>query len=259
MYPDAGKRVGPLAKAALRPAKRLLERMTGLKILRSPPHGLDLHADIRRLAPVERIHTILDVGANIGQSALPLARMYPRAAIHSFEPSLESYQLLHSTAAQFDNVHPHRLGVGEAKVAGFLAPGDRSTLHRLVLEPDSPDLEQVEVTTVTDFCSENSIGYVSLLKVDTEGHDLKVLQGAASMLAASRIDFVQVEAGFGADNVTHVDFRDILAFMQERRYSLFGFYEQKHEWPSRMPLLRRSDVVFISRAVCSRNAGKAPR
>lgn len=251
-------RQGRLKKALLRPAKNLLERATGVKVIRTPPHGMDLHADILRLAPNERISIIFDVGANIGQSALSMNRAYPRATIHSFEPCEESYNALRAAAAPFPGIHPHRLGLGKARASGFLVPADRSTRHRVSTEPSAQTTEKFEVTTVVDFCNENSITEVSLLKIDTEGHDLKVLEGAAAMLRDGRIGFVQVEAGFGLDNATHVDFRAILDFMQAYGYALFGFYEQKHEWTRREPQLRRSDVVFISDSISKRNAGKAP-
>ena len=43
------------------------------------------------------------------------------------------------------------------------------------------------------FCSENTIDRVDLLKIDTEGFDLIVLQGGISMFKRRAIKFIYVE------------------------------------------------------------------
>jgi hypothetical protein len=48
-------------------------------------------------------------------------------------------------------------------------------------------------TTLDVFCEENSIGSIDILKIDTEGFDLIVLQGAERMLQNGRIKFIHVE------------------------------------------------------------------
>jgi hypothetical protein len=67
-----------------------------------------------------------------------------------------------------------------------------STLH-----PDSAvDYErvlQVGVDTVDEYCRTNSIGNIDLLKVDTEGNDLRVIRGAMELLKRGRIGVLQFE------------------------------------------------------------------
>jgi hypothetical protein len=49
------------------------------------------------------------------------------------------------------------------------------------------------VTTGEEFCRENRIGRIDLLKIDAEGWDYFVLKGFGAMLRDSSIDVVQIE------------------------------------------------------------------
>jgi hypothetical protein len=73
--------------------------------------------------------------------------------------------------------------------------------------------EQVRITTVDDFCQSNGIDRIHLLKLDVEGYELKVLEGASRLLAARAIDFIQFEfGGCNIDSRTYFrDFFDMLA------------------------------------------------
>jgi hypothetical protein len=52
---------------------------------------------------------------------------------------------------------------------------------------------QVCCTTLSAYCREKGIDRIDVLKIDTEGHDLAVLQGAEQMLSKGAIRFVYVE------------------------------------------------------------------
>lgn len=53
----------------------------------------------------------------------------------------------------------------------------------------------VPVTTVDDYCMENSVTYIDYLKIDTEGYELDVFQGARNMLGNKRVACGQFEIG----------------------------------------------------------------
>jgi hypothetical protein len=51
----------------------------------------------------------------------------------------------------------------------------------------------VECTTLDSFCESHGVQHIDVLKIDTEGCDLLVLQGAEQMLPAGRVRFVYLE------------------------------------------------------------------
>lgn len=70
----------------------------------------------------------------------------------------------------------------------------------------------VNVLTLDDFCSEHEISKIDLLKIDTEGNELKSLIGARQLLYENRIKAIQFE--FNEMNLcsksTFKDFWDLL-------------------------------------------------
>ena len=124
---------------------------------------------------------------------------------------------------------------------------------------DDPEVtaEWVEISTLDAFCDENAVELISLLRVDTEGSDLDVLNGASDLLGKHRIDFVQVEAGMHPGNTLHVEFETLKHYLEEHRYFVFGNYEQVGERATHQPHLRRTNPVFISEKLidCSARTG----
>ena len=53
--------------------------------------------------------------------------------------------------------------------------------------------EQVPLTTADAFCAERGVSVVALLKIDAEGHDLTVMEGARGLLTDRRVQVVQFE------------------------------------------------------------------
>ena len=216
------------------------------------PRGADFFADLERSFPGHAPGVVLDVGANIGQSASALAQRFPSADIYSLEPFPAVFAELQANVATYSNIHCCNLACGASPGFAFFRSDADPTMGRLEVRPEQDaaalpaDGTQVEVTTVDAFCGANGLERIGLLKIDTEGGDLDVLRGAEDMLSAGRIDFVEVEAGMNRDNRYHVPMFEMLGFLEDKGYRLFGIYEQIPEWPTGQPFLRRANLVFLS-------------
>jgi hypothetical protein len=51
----------------------------------------------------------------------------------------------------------------------------------------------VMTKTIDEFCSENAISKIDILKIDTEGYDFNVLRGAQKMLSSNSVAFTYFE------------------------------------------------------------------
>lgn len=239
-----------------RRARNLIERSTGTHILRTLPHGYDIAVDLERRLPGFACSVVFDVGANKGQSLRRLRQAFPSASIECFEPIGIAYDQLSEVARGDARVRCHKLGFSnEPRTATMVKQGNTAT-HYVVEVGDEPPgdaaLETVTLRTLDDFCAEHSISTVGYLKIDAEGSDLDVLRGGERMLREQRVDVVEVEAGMNPDNARQVSFEALKLHLEQTGYLLFGIYEQVWEWPTGAPNLRRTNCVYLSRAVVER-------
>lgn len=147
---------------------------------------------------------ILDVGANAGEWVAQLADVAravgcSRVDAICFEPAPTTYQILSSRMPMLRPVvEAEAMQAAVSDRAGRVtlhlvseASGANSLLPRRELAEQS--VHQIDAVTLDSFCSLRGIMHVSLLKVDTEGHDLSVLRGARGLFERKAIDVAQFE------------------------------------------------------------------
>lgn len=200
---------------SLRTRLRDLLRARGYLWFRKPhmPWGLDLGSDLQRCGiDVRTGRCVVDVGAHVGLESLRFARMFPRAAIHAFEMMPSTFQTLRSNVMAEPRIRPQCCGMsneaGTVSVS-LESNSQQSSLHHSVAPLHSGATEQVELRRLDDVAHELAIEAIDLLKVDAEGHDFQVLQGASALFDASRVRSVLVEVDFGRSAVVHGQFMQI--------------------------------------------------
>lgn len=232
----------------------VFERATGLRVMRQPPFGLDKFADIRMILAQHPMRTIIDVGANIGQSASAMRQVWPNAVIHCCEPVPSTFSKLKAAVAgPLTHCHPVAIGARREtlEMQGVSGRSDISSLHAGHPAHSGQVVERfpVQVITLTDLFEQERIERADLLKIDTEGHDLAVLDGARPLLSSGKIGLVDVEVGMNRDNLFHVPLATMQQRLEDLDYRLFGIYDQMQEWPTKRPVLRRCNAVFIPAAM----------
>ena len=145
---------------------------------------------------------VIDVGANVGRwtSAMLAAAQEARRSddldIHVFEPSAYTFQQLETTL-QRKNANLHRMAVGDRTGPSLLhviAPGaGTNSLHAPPGRHPSDTTEEVATTTLASYAEYARLNQISLVKIDTEGHDLAVLRGARELFATQCISVAQFE------------------------------------------------------------------
>ena len=83
---------------------------------------------------------------------------------------------------------------------------------------------QVQARTLDHFCTEHAILHIDLLKIDTEGADLLVLQGVKNLLKTKAIDAVMLEVFPFPTYQQKATFDEIAGFLRGYGYGLFNFY-----------------------------------
>lgn len=207
---------------------------------------------IRALLPRFKMDTILDVGANVGQSVDSFLTFFPDCRILAFEPAPETFASLVATQAKNSRVSCYQWALGAREEMRSFRNKGTSTMNRIV-DVDSGGTLQVDVRTGDAVCQKLGIEHVSYLKIDTEGFDLDVLQGFEGMLAKNAIDFVETETGLNPDNQYFCPLESVRERLGQFGYRIFRFRHQSYERLPKdgtmvsAPLLRYCNTVFISR------------
>ena len=188
----------------------------------------------RRPAPV-----VLDVGANRGAYSIFVKRLAPRAAIYAFEPHPDSFALLaqHAEVAGFTALNVACSDMEGDALLYDLAKAGQGTSHATLNSATLGSLYglhthsvNVDVITLDAFMQDRGIERADLLKIDTEGHDYRVLCGAEHALQEGRIDAIQFE--FNEMNVIERvflrDFRLLLAGYELYRILPSGLLPMNH-------------------------------
>jgi FkbM family methyltransferase len=192
-------------------------------------------------------YIIFDVGAHQGGYTRLLLEIFASdAVVHSFEPSSAMFTIL--TRELGNRSRLHRLGLGERNGTFTLHfnpqyPGLSSLYQRKLghLGMTLDCSEDVPVSTVESFCRAEGIPRIHLLKLDVEGHELRVLQGAQPLLQTGAIDFIQFE--FGGCNIdSRTYFRDFYELLTPR-YRIFRIVRDGLD-----PVLayRETDEIFTT-------------
>jgi FkbM family methyltransferase len=211
--------------------KARAEALTGCRIYRnSLPQGTDLAADINRSFGRENIRTVFDVGANVGQSALEYWEIFPRATIYSFEPIRATYDKLRAATRAYPRIQAFQCAMSARKGTGkiYVASDSRkSSIHH----PRGGDqTEQIDLVTLDEFTSGAAIPKIDFLKIDTEGHEFDVLQGATSLLQTQRIRLLMLECEPIPTGVGFTALAPVATFLEQFSYRLFGVYDQQLDW-----------------------------
>lgn len=170
---------------------------------------------MKRILPKYSPSIVFDIGANVGNYTLELTK-YNRCKIYCFEPVGATYEILTQNTAHLNSVTTEALGMsnmaGEATIYDDLSQSSTSkaTLYADVIsEFHSKEIKMstISLSTIDEYCAKNSIDHISLLKIDTEGNEYKIIEGADKMIASGSIDLIHFE--FNAMNIASgVFFRD---------------------------------------------------
>ena len=125
--------------------------------------------------------------------------------------------------------------------------GKHDVSHSFVHDDEGRGGEDAKVITLDDYCREQGIEKVSVLKIDVEGFEYEVIKGANKLLHEQWVDLVVVELGVDP-NGYFVFYPDFAKQMRELGYSTVGFYNQTCDWDGTARLLL-CNVLFARKGL----------
>jgi FkbM family methyltransferase len=158
----------------------------------------------------EVIHRLLDpgdlavdVGANMGYlTSLMATRVGPAGTVIAFEPHPRVFEVLERNVVRWQNdrtigtIEARNLALSNTAGVGRLAVQPNFERHmglaslRAAAESGGPNDVEVRLATLDELLGDREI---ALLKIDVEGHEHAVLQGAEALVAEGRVRDVVFE------------------------------------------------------------------
>jgi FkbM family methyltransferase len=197
---------------------------------------------------------IIEAGAFNGNDTQKLAAAWPRGIIHAFEPVPELFEQLKKNTAHLPNVicYPLALSDHDGTATFHVAekphkpniPTQAGSLHkpkeRLAVSPIIfPRTTTVQTITLDSWAQHYNIKQVDFLWLDTQGHELAIIQAAPH--TRELVTAVYAEVGF------------IEAYEQQQTYlsvkswfEAHGFYEAGRDFQNEEQWFF-GNVLFVKR------------
>ena len=198
---------------------------------------------------------IFDVGAYIGDTIEQFKSSFPKSYIHAFEPFDESFSILKNRFQKteklfFNNIAVENHSSSNANMYITQNKGSSSLLQPTKDanefwegNPLSTQKEvKVETITIDSYCQKHNIQTIDILKIDVQGSELKVLQGAALMIQERRVKLIFTEISIAPNYKGQSEIDQVIKFLRENKYKIFNFFKMKHKQGK----LIECDVLFYT-------------
>jgi|LakMenEpi03Aug12_release.lakeMendotaPanAssembly.Ray.scaffolds.fasta_scaffold40450_5 FkbM family methyltransferase len=210
-------------------------------LLKFSTYDLSLTEVIWRLT--DRGETTIDIGANIGYiTSLMSMKVGEVGKVYCFEPNPEVYEELSINVRnwqnqKYRNIYPQKIALSNysGNAVLNLTPQNRGE----VFIDKNQSISEIENRT-TDACVvslerldkflEKEQNYIGVLKIDVEGHEMEVLQGAGELIYKHNIRDILFEEHHGYPS-------SVTQFLEENGYTIFriwkGFWKPRLEDPNK--------------------------
>ena len=213
----------------------------------------------KRVIDRYKVKSLFDVGANQGTYAKMFIDLQFGGEIFCFEPHPTTFKKLDSVLTA-PNIKKFDLALsgekGSFHIYDYLSQdgSEHASLFKGVIEEvhkGKTVAHLVKVDTLDEFTKDQHIEKIGLLKIDTEGNEFNVLQGARYLILNNKIDIVHFE--FNEMNViSRVFMRDFIRLLPNFNfYRLLpnGFLPLHYDHSLLMELFSYQNIVAIRKDI----------
>lgn len=191
--------------------------------------------------------TIYDIGANKGTWTYECLKYFPNATYYLFEPQINLKDDINVLLKNYKNVHLFSVGVGDVndKLSFTIHDRDDSCSYSFTEEEAKiRGFKQIELPIVRldTFVKENKLKLPSILKIDAEGLDLKVLEGSIGIL--QNVEIIMVEVAIVNNRMENTAL-NVLNYLNDLGFKLFDITDMNRPFSNKVLWL--CEYVFIKK------------
>lgn len=205
---------------------------------------------------------IFDVGAYIGGVSSIYRKLFPNATIYVFEPYKESFNELLNVSEKLKLI-PYNKAI--SNINGnieFNINAAAQTNSILSTHPDGDRIWDsmgyvnnlnktiVESITIDTFLENNNIEKIDILKLDTQGTEYMVIEGAVNSIKENRINIIYTEIITLPTYIGQKYLDEVLNIFRINDFNLYDVYNQSYTNDNK---LRQVDAIFVHNSFYTKN------
>lgn len=232
-----------------------LFRTFGYRVININSRERDAFKDQQKLTTDKDV-IIFDVGACTGETALQYKGLFRKSTIYCFEPFAPSYEMLKKRISDSANIKCYNVALSDrAGQVDFHVNQYFPTNSMLATHVDSAknwndrvyvtkDVIKIDSLRLDDFVAQNQIDKIDILKMDTQGTEYQIIEGAAKCLEQDKISLIYLEIMTMPAYQGQKNFDEILLLLRRNGFALYNLYNLSY---TNAGELRQLDAIFTKR------------
>lgn len=167
---------------------------------------------------------IFDIGANIGSTAMHFATCANNTTVYGFEPDAHNFKIATNNIKlnKLDNIKLYNFGLGDKKMQSklYIKDDNNRGMNRILNESKNEmQYSVIEITTLDDVVEEIKPPHIDVIKIDVEGFEMKVLEGAKNTLVKFKPKlFLETNNSLLANHQSSIS--EVVQFLAALNYNL---------------------------------------
>jgi FkbM family methyltransferase len=196
------------------------------------PYGISLETDVYRINGSKSVNTFFDVGAHHGLFLNNFIQIFRPQKTYAYEPVIHNFNTLVSNSQKSSgSVSCYQKAISNHVGWADIQLRENSQWHSLKKVNSSESslevkYEKVATTTIDEEVAKHGVNVIDFLKIDTEGFEREVLDGAKKSLFNHKIKFIYIEATLRELPVSHTELKIINDILVKFDYRLVAIYDQ---------------------------------
>lgn len=182
-----------------------------------------------RIPGLDAVATVLDIGANIGASAIYFANLYPNARIVALEPSRKPFALLRINTLGRKAIRPYPIGLYDATVRRQMFTGRPDAVANSVFRNalSGEATEEIQLVAAGHFLERAGIPQPDIIKIDTEGGEVPIMTSMPEVFRRAKAIYLEYHS--------ESDRRWIDSFLADSHILFYGTVATPH----------RGELVYV--------------
>jgi FkbM family methyltransferase len=190
---------------------------------------------------------ILDIGCHNGGSCYFLAKQIPNIDIIGFEPIPEVFELASKQYKNISNISFENMAISDADGESYFFQADNEVSSSLYVINEAQNRFHVDkkilvkTSKLDTYLDQKKVNYeqITAIKIDVQGHELSVLQGAVQSLKKTK--FIMLEFSNHDDYKGGCKYYEVDSFLRTHGFKLQNIFT-----PFSKDCLYEYDAIYVN-------------